>query len=362
MAGLLGLLLLEEPGPQLTDLVGTLPALAALASGDPVIDSDYERIFLRGVPIYESVFRNDDAQHGGETLANVMGRYKLVGYNEHTEQRWRIAGADHLGLELRCYAHLCHNEAAAWRDDIPDKAVEAVEIERAFLADHVAAWAQVALAAVAPIASGSPYEHVVCAVGDFISEEVERLRPAPLLGQEIEIDPLPSNFGPFRLARLILSPATAGTWLQSSVIANAAQLIGSPWRPSDNRSALRHVIEAAQDSGDLAYILQPILMAIRDAGAEHAESAGAEPANEANWCMWRARTNAMCTFLEQVIASNRLGTVTTVVTEYVAVTGADAGVLADAVDAAVAELRKQGFEVDRVPGGRNVAAAPRTAV
>jgi TorA maturation chaperone TorD len=347
LAGLLGLLLLEEPGPQLTDLVGAVPTLALLASGDPEIDSDYERIFLRGVPIYESVFRNDDGQHGGETLANVVGRYKRVGYNEHTEQRWRIAGADHLGLELRCYAHLCHNEAAAWRGDIPDKAVEAVEIERAFLADHLASWAQIALAALAPIAVGSPYEHVVGAVGDFLREEIERLRPAPLLGQEIEIDPLPVNFGPFRLARLILSPATAGTWLQSSVIAHAAERIGSPWRPSDNRSALRHVIETAQDSGDLASILQPILMAIRVAGAEHGERARAEPANEANWCVWRARTNVMSTFLEQIIASNRIGTATTVVTEYIAVTGADAALLADAVDVAVAELRKLGFEVDR---------------
>jgi TorA maturation chaperone TorD len=358
LAGLLGLLLLEEPGPQLADLVGTLPALAALASGDPVIDSDYERIFLRGVPIYESVFRNDDGQHGGETLANIVGRYNRVGYNEHTEQRWRIAGADHLGLELRCYAHLCHNEATAWRADIPDKAVEAVEIERAFLADHLAAWAQIALAAVAPIAVGSLYEHVVGAVGDFLHEEIARLRPAPLLGQEIDIDPLPTNFGPFRLARLILSPATAGTWLQSNVIAHAAERIGSPWRPSDNRSALRHVIEAAQDSGDLASILQPILMAVRVAGAEHAERAGAEPANEANWRIWRARASAMSTFLGQIIASNGLGTATTVVTEYVAVTGAEAALLADAVDAAVAELRKQGFEVDRIPNGIDVTALP----
>jgi TorA maturation chaperone TorD len=358
LAGLLGLLLLEEPGPQLADLVATVPTLAALASGDPVIGSDYERIFLRGVPIYESIFRNDDGQHGGDTLANVVGRYKRVGYNEHTEQRWRIAGADHLGLELRCYAHLCHNEATAWRSDIPDRAVEAVEIERAFLADHLAAWAEIALAAVAPLAIGSPYEHVVGAVGDFLNEEIVRLRPAPLLGQEIEIDPLPSNFGPFRLARLILSPATAGTWLQSNVIAHAAELIGSPWRPSDNRSALRHVIETAQDSGDLAHILQPILMAIRVAGAEHAERASAEPANEANWCVWRARTSAMSTFLEQVIASNRLGTATTVVTEYVAVTGADAVLLADAVDVAVAELRKQGFEVDRVPDGIHITSLP----
>lgn len=358
LAALLGLLLLEEPGPQLTDLVATLPTLAALASSDPVIDSDYERIFLRGVPIYESVFRNDDGQHGGDTLVNVVGRYKRVGYNEHTEQRWRIAGADHLGLELRCYAHLCHNEAIAWRGDIPDKAVEAVEIERAFLADHLAAWAQIALAAVAPLAAGSPYEHVVGAVGDFLHEEVVRLRPAPLLGQEIEIDPLPSNFGPFRLARLILSPATAGTWLQSNVIAQAAERIGSPWRPSDNRSALRHVIETAQDSGDLAYILQPILIAIRLAGDEHAERASAEPENEANWCIWRARTSAMSTFLEQIIASNRLGTAATMVTEYVAVTGADTALLADAVDVAVAELRKQGFEVDRVPDGIDVTSLP----
>ena len=66
----------------------------------------------------------------------------------------------------------------------------------------------------------------------------------------------------------------------------------------------------------------------------------------------------MSTFLEQIIASNRLGTAATMVTEYVAVTGADTALLADAVDVAVAELRKQGFEVDRVPDGIDVTSLP----
>ncbi len=356
LAGLLGLLLLEEPGPQLADLVGDLPALAPLVSGDFEINSDYERIFLRGVPVYESVFRNDDGQHGGDTLTNVVGRYKRVGYKEHTERRWRIAGADHLGLELRCYAHLCHNEATAWRGDIPDKAVEAVETERAFLADHLAAWAEVALDAIRPLSAGSPYEHVIDALCDFLREENDRMRPAPLLGQQIDIDPLPTNFGPFRLARLILSPATAGTWLQSDVIALAAELIGSPWRPSDNRSALRHVIETAQDSGDLATILQPILSAIRVAGAGHGERAVAEPANEMHWRTWQARTDTMCRFLQHVVTLNRLGTARTMATEMITITGTDAGLLADAVDAAVLELRKQDFEVDRVPEGMRLVS------
>ena len=349
LAGLLGLLLLEEPGPHLTDLVGTVPALAALAATDPATSSEYERIFLRGVPLYESVFRNDDGQHGGDTLADIIGRYKKLGYAEHADSRWRIAGADHLGLELRCYAHLCHNEAIAWRGDIPDQAVEAVEAERAFLADHLSAWAQVALDAIGPLAVGSPYEHVVAAITEFLGEENERLRPAPLLSQQIDIDPLPNNFGPFRLARLILSPATAGTWLQSDVIAHVAQSIGSPWRPSDNRSALRHVIETAQDSGDLAYILRPILAAVRTAVTEYTARADAEVSNEANWRIWQAQAAAMASFLEQIIACNRLGATTATTTEMIAVSGCDAARLADVVDTTIAGLRKRGFNVDRVP-------------
>ena len=96
-AALLGLLLLEEPGPAIADYVESVPALAALGSGDPAIATDYERTFLRGVPLYESVFCSDDGQQGGDRVGTLIERYDRIGFTEHREQRWRIAGPDHLG-------------------------------------------------------------------------------------------------------------------------------------------------------------------------------------------------------------------------------------------------------------------------
>ena len=345
LSALLGLLLLEEPGPGLLDLVAGVPALAALATGDPGIAVVYERVFLRGVPLYESVFRNVDGQQGGATLARVVEHYDRVGFTEHLENRWRIAGADHLGLELRCYAQLCHDEAAAWHSDIPDAAMAAVETERGFLAAHVSAWAQVALDAALLEAGDSPYHPLVEAIVEFLHDEHRRLRPGPMVGHAVEVAALPDNLGPARLARLLLAPATSGMWLSSTVIAAATGAIGAPWRPSDARSALRLAVESAEGGGDLRVLLTPIAEAVRVAAVSHAGRAVLEPANEANWRRWQTSAETMADLLDSVIDRGALRTTAPRSSETITISGADPATLAEAVDAVIAQLHQQGFEV-----------------
>lgn len=352
LAALLGLLLLEEPGPGLADLVADLPALAPLGSGDAGIATEYERVFLRGVPLYESVFRSDDGQHGGEILAACVDDYQLVEFHEHETGRWRVAGADHLGIQLRCYARLCLDEAGAWRAETPDRAMSSVETERAFLANHVAPWATVAVDAAIELAGDGPYRQVLEAVAELLAEEYDRLRPAPSFGSPVAADPLPANplpanLGHARLARLLLAPATCGTWLSPAVIAAASRSIGAPWRPSDTRAALRHLIETAVATDDLSVVLAPLAVAVHDAARRHGESASRSPGNAANALRWAASAAEMLGLLERIVELGLRHNGTAEVVETLSVAGLDAGELADVVDTIVEQLRGKGFHVER---------------
>lgn len=351
LSALLGLLLLEEPGPELRPYVDRHAALAPLACGDAALPSEYERVFLRGVPLYESVFRSDGGQHGGERLGEVLAAYDRCGFSEHDQRRWRIAGADHLGMELRCYAHLCHGEAVAWRQATADAAVEAVEAERAFLADHLATWGQVAALAGGEVAGEGPYAEVFSAVDAFLGEENARLRPAPALGAALDAPGLPTRFGAARLARLLLAPATSGAWLGVGVISAAAARIGSPWRPSDTRSSLAHLLHAAEETGDLAQVVAPVADALDDAAAAYAARATSEPGNAATWQLWQARAEAMAALVRQVAARRQLGQARSTHRETIVVEGGDEAGLMDAVDEALAQLRAAGFSAHRLTGG-----------
>ena len=347
LAALLGLLILEEPGPGLAALIGDIAALAQLGSGDPTIATEYERVLLRGVPLYESVFRSDDGQRGGETISAVVDRYERLGFSEHLDNRWRVAGPDHLGLELRCLAHLCHREATAWRGGTPDEAIEAVEAERTFLAHHLSGWAPVALECALRSAGESSYAPVLQAIADHLSEEFDRLRPAPDLASAIEIEPLPANLGPARLSRLILAPATSGTWVDAAVIARASRQIGAPWRPSDTRSALRHVIEDAENTGDLDVVLEPIAACLGAAIDSYRLAAERSPGNAANARRWVLTAETMRARLAQIAESGINGRHRLVASETFTVSGPDPERLAAAIDNMIADLRHQGLDVQR---------------
>jgi TorA maturation chaperone TorD len=349
LAALLGLLILEEPGPGLAHLVRDIPALAALASNDPAIATEYERVFLRGVPLYESVFRSDDGQHGGETISAIVDRYDRLGFTEHHDKRWRIAGPDHLGLQLRCLAHLCHQEAVAWREGTPDKAMETVETERNFLAQHLADWAPVAVNSALLCIGEGTYAPVLRAIADHLTEEFDRLRPAPDLGSPIDIEPLPTNMGPARLSRLILAPATSGTWIASTVIGRASRAIGAPWRPSDTRSALRHVLDDAETTGDLHVVLEPIADTLDTAIAAHHRDAERSPGNAANARRWARTAEQMRDRLAHIAANGLYHRDQLVHSETFTISGPDSERLAEAIDTMITELRRKGLCVQRHP-------------
>lgn len=358
LAALLGLLILEEPSTDLAPLVAEIPSLAVLGSGDPTMATEYERVFLRGVPLYESVFCSDDGQHGGETIGAVIDRYERLGFSEYLDQRWRIAGPDHLGLELRCLAHLCYQEAAAWRDGTPDLAMETVESERTFLAQHLGGWAPVAVQCAQFAAGDGAYGAVLQAIADHLGEEFERLRPAPDLGTAIEIDALASNLGPARLTRLILAPATCGTWITSTVIGQASRSIGAPWRPSDTRSTLRHVLDDAENNGELDVVLEPIAESLDRAIASHVAAAEQSPGNAAHARRWALTAEAMRARLVLIAEHGMKRHDELTATETFSVTGPDADQLAEAIDTMITELRCKGLSVQRHAAVDHCAGSP----
>jgi TorA maturation chaperone TorD len=345
IAALLGLLLLEEPGPAIAPLVAGSPSLAPLADGDAAHAVEYERLFLRGVPLRQSAFCDPGQEHA--VLAEVVDRFDEVGYDEHRTGRWRVAGADHLGLLLRCHATLCLEEAAAWTADAPDSAVRAVEAERSLLAAHVSGWAPVALDAARHLAGDGAYRAVIDAADAFLCEEHDRLRPRPLVDETSAPPPLPEALGPARLSRLLLAPGTCGTWLDTSDIATAAGAIGAPWRPSDTRSMLRNLIEAAGEPGELTLLLQPIRRALQSAAERYCGRLAADLGNAATWAEWRARVEQMTALLDRVAEDGVLRPLVASVSEQLTITGIDAGRVADLIDTVVAQLRAAGLHVER---------------
>lgn len=299
LASLLGRLLVSEPGPDLAPLVAGVESFAVLGSDDAALAAAYERLFLRDVPLYESVFLGEDGQRGGPRPAAVADAYDAAGFDEVT--RWRIAGPDHLGLELRCYGHLCAQEAAAWRDEVPDLATRAVDAERALLSEHAGQWGEVAMEAVARRAAGSPYGDVATAVSAFLAAESERLRPAPDhpgLGGVV-VAPPPTRLGPARLSRWLLSPGSSGAFLDANDLGAAALALGIPWRPSDPRSRFRQVVEDAVDGGDLAALLYALRAPVERWHAFHAEREATRDGDRRVWRTWRLRAAATLELLDR---------------------------------------------------------------
>lgn len=281
-AALAGTLLLAEPGPALRDHVAAVPSLASLAWSATAVD--FERIFLRSVQPYESIFRSDTAERGGAVALRVADSYDEIGFDEHRTQRWRVAGPDHLGLELRAHASLIALEAASWRGERPDEAARHVETQRRFFADHVAWWAQVALDALVEVALGTPYAPLLNEISAFLAEEIDLLRPLPLLdtSQLPQVHAL-GSMGPSRLARHLLAPARSGVWLGTQHIAEAASTLGFPWRPMDGRQNLTPLVAAAFDAGEIAELVAPWVVRARETIESHLRRADEQPGAEVAW-------------------------------------------------------------------------------
>jgi len=297
VAGLCGWLLLAEPGPEIADQLGALPSLLPL--GDPAAAVDYERIVLREVPPYESIFRSDDGQRGGPVSARVADSFDEIGFAEHLDGSWRVAGPDHLGLELRAHAHLISNEASAWENGRADHAAEAVESQRRLLSDHLATWSGVAIDALAEAADGSVYSVLFSALAEFLEREIEILRPAAILSAPM-VAPgrdRPSSMGPGRLARHLLSCERSGIWLSRRSIAEAADRLGFPWRPMDGRSNLQSLISAARDADELSELLEPWVALAERSALIYAARIDAQPGAGVIWASWHERATSTARLL-----------------------------------------------------------------
>lgn len=281
-AGMAGALLLSEPGVTLGASLVSLPQLAAVVSS--ISSIEYERVFLRGAPPYESIFRSDSGQRGGSVSARVADAYAEIGFTEHETGGWRVAGPDHLGLELRAHAHLVALEAAAWRDGRPDEGVRAVEVQRRFFAEHLAWWAEMSIDALRESAADGAYAELLGEIRDFLAEEMDTLRPAPMLEGEVIAEPtLVGRLGPSRLAKHMLAPARSGVWLSSSRIAESAHALGFPWRPMDGRNNLTPLVAAASEAGEIDALVGPWLDLARASLKRHHERASEQPGAEMVW-------------------------------------------------------------------------------
>jgi len=306
VAAVLGALLLAEPGPALADRVRGVPRLASLADAATAVD--YERIFLRAVPPYESVFLSVDGRRGGAVTASVAGAYDDASFTEHVGGEWRTAGADHLGLELRAHAHLVAREAAAWAADRPDEAADAVGEQRDFLAGHLARWAEPCLAALAAHAVGTVYAEVVAAGREFLAREIDALRPMPLLdGAVVDAGGVPSAPGPGRLTRHLLSFAVSGIWLDAGDIESAARSLGFPWRPMDGRGRLRQLVGAAHEAGEMPGLVGPWIAVAESSRDRHRVLAEDQPGAAAWWTECALRAEGTAVLLANVASGGLAG-------------------------------------------------------
>ncbi|MFZ9726080.1 MAG: TorD/DmsD family molecular chaperone [Ilumatobacteraceae bacterium] len=292
-AALAGALLLSEPGPQTAALVAQVPELQAL--GLAATSVEYERIFLRTVPPYESVFRSDSAERGGVVSSRVADHFDDIGFDEHRTARWRVAGPDHLGLELRAHSFLIGLEAAAWKGERPDEGTRHVEAQRRLFADHLGWWANHALNAIKSAGRGTAYEGLAHAISQFLADEADLLRPLPLLDtSQLPESPPIARMGPRRLARHLLAPARCGVWLGADDIAPAAQRLGFPWRPMDGRQNLVPLVAAAFDAGEIDELVGPWKTMSSTAAEHYGARAVEQPGLELVWRHFErlARDNA----------------------------------------------------------------------
>jgi TorA maturation chaperone TorD len=293
-AELLGSLLVAEPGPAEIAIAEAIPSLAAVADDARSLAADYTRLLLREVPAYESVFRSPDGQLG-RVDPDLLDLYRR--WDFEWEGRWRVAAPDQLGVQLHCFAHLCGIEESGWTEEQPDRAVEAVEAQRELLGGHLGDWGPVAVEALRRAGEQTAYRVVAEVLGELLAHESARLRPAPdhpgmpAVEEALRLDRSPRG-GPGRLSRRLLAPSAAGGFLTEADIAPLAEELGTPWRPSDTRSRLRHVIAAAMDAGRADLIGAHLSPVVAGWARTWEEQRDAQPGAARIFEAWRLRADA----------------------------------------------------------------------
>ena len=162
---LLAELTLSPPGPVLIErLCNGLPAASGDKTSNPIVDGllalrnalppagdavvgdalavDYTRLFSGIKPGYGLPPPHESIHRGAATPTDVFTQV-LASYTEAGFPALEEAAAppDHIGVELRFIALLCHKEMEAWRAGAADAAVRALEQQRDFLDSHLLLWA-----------------------------------------------------------------------------------------------------------------------------------------------------------------------------------------------------------------------------
>lgn len=86
-------------------------------------------------PPYESLYR--EGRMFGESTESVISHYRANGVSLADEP---AAPEDHLGLELKYVALLCHRESRLWQDGDAAGGIRVLEAQHAFVEQHLHAW------------------------------------------------------------------------------------------------------------------------------------------------------------------------------------------------------------------------------
>lgn len=130
----------SEASDQLVaDLKEIRTALPKDTAGTEKLAVEYTRLFgavspAYGLPPpYESVHCQTET---AEFAAAVSQSYSDAGLSPTDN----AAPPDHLGIELKFLALLCHDESEAWRTDAIEDALQLLRQERSFLGAHLVPW------------------------------------------------------------------------------------------------------------------------------------------------------------------------------------------------------------------------------
>ena len=139
-----------------------------------VLDADFVSLTIVNVVPYESFYRRDDAMVEGGVKNPVAQFLKAYGFEADLAQA-RALASDHLGIELETLAVLCAHEAEAAARPDDAYAAHIRGIQRAFLREHVLAWAPMYLFAVERCAHTTLYGEAARVAMRFLASDYEAL-------------------------------------------------------------------------------------------------------------------------------------------------------------------------------------------
>lgn len=128
------------------------------------------------MPPYENVYSADNQEFDAYPIAAVLSAYAqahaVMPEGSHDQP-------DYIGVELDFLRHLCEQEAKAWQASDSGAALDAVDKERAFLADHVGTWVPKYCDVMFDDARTDLYRGVARLTKGFIADENARLEAYP---------------------------------------------------------------------------------------------------------------------------------------------------------------------------------------